>query len=237
MARRKVVRKGLGWVLGDGKLVNVWEDAWLSTSIPLRPFGPPKKNDINLKVNDLNTIRYYLPQYEDHIRKLFPSSFPCCDKLKWLPVKSGTYTTKSFYNITQQLPLPPSMPSPPKSSIGIQTCGTSKSPPNSRHYWGRSYLMPPLSDSLALKGLLDGSPCNRCGELETAAHLFIHCPYTARVCDLAPLRKRPINGVHTTVKLLLHASKDIIVLHCCFYRFYDPLGRLETALSLKKRLI
>lgn len=84
MAGREVLLKGLGWTVGDGSSINVWRDPWLSTDLPRLPFGPPKEDNRHLKVsallapdtNDWNSvvIQKHLPQYEDVIRKLIPSS-------------------------------------------------------------------------------------------------------------------------------------------------------------------
>ncbi|CAL9231928.1 unnamed protein product [Arabidopsis halleri] len=109
MDGREILKKGLGWVIGNGATVNVWGSPWLSTSIPLCPMGPPPLADLNLKVSDLlhpNTnvwnleaIRLHLPQYEEDIVKLVMSSSPKPDRLRWLPVKAGTYISKSGYNL------------------------------------------------------------------------------------------------------------------------------------------
>lgn len=109
MDGREILKKGLGWVIGNGATVNVWGSPWMSTSIPLCPMGPPPLADLNLKVSDLlhpNTnvwnleaIRLHLLQYEEDILKLVLSSTPKPDRLRWLSVKAGTYTSKSGYNL------------------------------------------------------------------------------------------------------------------------------------------
>ena len=84
LAGREVLKLGFGWTVGDGTSIHVWRDPWLSTSQPLRPFGPSGEVNRNLKVSallclvsnewNLAAIRLHLPQYEDIIRQLIPSS-------------------------------------------------------------------------------------------------------------------------------------------------------------------
>ncbi|CAH2070636.1 unnamed protein product [Thlaspi arvense] len=44
---------------------------------------------------NLEAIKTHLPQYEDTIRLLIPSSLKPPDSLVWLPAKSGNFTTKT----------------------------------------------------------------------------------------------------------------------------------------------
>ncbi|XP_010424774.1 PREDICTED: uncharacterized protein LOC104709936 [Camelina sativa] len=46
---RDLLTKGLGWAVGDGATINVWNDPWLSLSQPKRPFGPPTEATAELK--------------------------------------------------------------------------------------------------------------------------------------------------------------------------------------------
>lgn len=41
MAGREVLRQGLGWIVGNGDSIKVWDDDWLSTSSQARPMAPP----------------------------------------------------------------------------------------------------------------------------------------------------------------------------------------------------
>lgn len=94
LAGREVLKKGLGWVVGDGENIRVWSDPWLSCSKPLIPIGPVSKEDESLKVSDLlcpitNTwnvekIRHHLPQYEEFIMTIITSSAPLRDSQVWL---------------------------------------------------------------------------------------------------------------------------------------------------------
>ncbi|XP_013650648.1 uncharacterized protein LOC106355208 [Brassica napus] len=96
---RDLLRKNLGWLIGNGKEINIWNDPWLDLSKKKRPYGPAPEAFINLTVADLRTrqggewdlekIRLVLPQYEEDILSLKPSLSNAEDKLVWLGNRSG----------------------------------------------------------------------------------------------------------------------------------------------------
>ena len=104
---REVLRKGLGWIVGSGSSIRVWEEPWLSTEQPLSPMGPPIVDSVDLLVSDLMLpqtmewnvpfIREMLPQYEETIRKIITSSFHMQDEMIWVLDKTGIYSTKTAY--------------------------------------------------------------------------------------------------------------------------------------------
>lgn len=107
LAGRDLLKKGLGWVIGDGASVRVWGEHWLSPNQQIGPTGPPTREGQNLLVCDLfyqNTttwdvakLRRHLPQYETLIRKIVPSSLQMKDERVWLLSKNGQYSTKTGY--------------------------------------------------------------------------------------------------------------------------------------------
>ena len=108
---RDLLRKNLGWLIGNGKEINIWNDPWLDLSKKKRPYGPAPEAFINLTVADLRTrqggewdlekIRLVLPQYEEDILSLKPSLSNAEDKLVWLGNRSGRYPTKSVITLRQ----------------------------------------------------------------------------------------------------------------------------------------
>ena len=110
LAGRDVIRKGMGWSVGNGANIKVWRDNWLSTDRQLAPIGPPTAQNQDLKVKDLllpaaagwnvDEIRRHLPHHEEQIRKLIPCTDQE-DELVWLLEKSGSYSTKSGYALTK----------------------------------------------------------------------------------------------------------------------------------------
>lgn len=49
---RDLLLKQLGWMIGTGEEINIWDDPWLSHSEQLRPIGPSPENYTTLKVSD-----------------------------------------------------------------------------------------------------------------------------------------------------------------------------------------
>lgn len=52
IAGREILRKGIGWIVGSGTQIKVWDDPWLSTTTPLSPMGPPTQENQTLRVSD-----------------------------------------------------------------------------------------------------------------------------------------------------------------------------------------
>ena len=104
---RDLLAKNLGWVVGNGETINVWNDPWLSLTGQMRPMGPPSFQYLDTRVADiivpetgdwdLVKIRTIMPDFEEHILSIKPSLTGAPDKLVWLGTKSGTYSTKSGY--------------------------------------------------------------------------------------------------------------------------------------------
>ncbi|XP_010481118.1 PREDICTED: uncharacterized protein LOC104759954 [Camelina sativa] len=211
---REILRKGLGWTIGDGMDIDVWNNSWLSTSRPLTPIGPPNKDNASLKVKDLlcpstnewnvNAIRNHLPQYEDMIRKLITSTHRHRDSLAWLPEKSGVYSTKSGYAkaiLSESTSVSPSFNW--QSSIwNLQTAPKLKS-----FLWKVTNNALALGSNLAKRGIGSANLCKRCGILEDELHIFLLCPYAAKVLDLTPgLMKPTDNPLPTSICHLIKTA-------------------------------
>lgn len=80
LAGREVIRKGLGWAIGDERTVMLWGDKWMSSSQQLSPIETPTKEAQNLRVSNLmlpnasgcnvEKVKLYRPQYEVGIRNI-----------------------------------------------------------------------------------------------------------------------------------------------------------------------
>ena len=106
---RDLLMKGLGWVVGDGASIKIWEDSWLSLEKPLRPMGPATRETAELVVRDLiheetgewnrDLIQTILRHEEERILCLKPSIKGAPDILRWLGAKSGEYSVKTGYHV------------------------------------------------------------------------------------------------------------------------------------------
>lgn len=112
LAGRDILKKGIGWIVGNDNHINLWNDPWLSPTTPSRPIGPPNKEATKLLVSDLinqrtgqwdvKKIRTELRHHEEDIRKIILPTSKVEDKLRWLPDKNGKYTTKSGYVVAKK---------------------------------------------------------------------------------------------------------------------------------------
>lgn len=67
----EICNKGMQWITGDGKAINIWDDKWINNAEPLRSLiqGPLTRNGENLNLSsiiangaiNLNTISFDLP--------------------------------------------------------------------------------------------------------------------------------------------------------------------------------
>ncbi|CAL9240893.1 unnamed protein product, partial [Arabidopsis halleri] len=68
----------------------------------------------------------------------------------------------------------------------------------------------PVGLALAARGLEADTSCKRCGEVESAEHLFFNCPFARRAWELLPVNRLPILREPWSVKeLLVEARKGI----------------------------
>ncbi|KAG2249377.1 hypothetical protein Bca52824_089005 [Brassica carinata] len=143
----------------------------------------------------------------DRILQIVPSSFDKQDELVWLPNASGDYTSKSDYalarlstqsHITDQFPWRKSvwnLNTPPK----VQT-----------FLWRSMNGALPVGSVLLTRGLHAEAKCKRCGELETPLHLFLTCPFAARIWDRIPALFKPDASTITSVSNLLISNMRMI---------------------------
>ncbi|GMI85638.1 hypothetical protein like AT4G29090 [Hibiscus trionum] len=107
-ASRGLLEKGIGWIIGDGKSVNIWNDSW----VPGLPDGRIMVDSISTQfttVSDLideqglwkeGVIRMlFSPIQADQILKVLLASVPTPDSYSWRPDNSGIYSVKSGYKL------------------------------------------------------------------------------------------------------------------------------------------
>ncbi|KAG7536993.1 Zinc knuckle CX2CX4HX4C [Arabidopsis suecica] len=213
---REILKLGLGWSVGNGKNISVWSDSWISLSQPQKPLGPPTRLNKNLMVNelllpgsiewDVSAIRSHLPHYEETIRRLITSSSPLEDSLVWLPAKSGSYTTKTGYALA----------SSSQEATGIRDFNWNKSiwHISAAHkvksfLWKSANYSLALGSNLASRGLGVAKLCLRCGLVENELHLFLLCPYAAKVWELVPGLRKPNEATPLSMTQLIQAAREM----------------------------
>ncbi|WZZ92349.1 hypothetical protein YC2023_120928 [Brassica napus] len=214
---RDLLLKGLGWALGSGDSVGIWNEPWLSTATPISPIGPPTFENQSWTVSKLidpvskewniDIIRETLPHYEEEICSLFPSYFQLDDELMWLNSASGTYTTKSGYAVAKLW----------NGNASNQEFNWRKwvwqvqTTPKIRHFlWKANSKALPVGTLLESRGLATSPVCKRCGARETELHVLLHCPFAERVWELMPCLHKPSASTITSVaQLLQHCGRMI----------------------------
>ncbi|CAA7017075.1 unnamed protein product [Microthlaspi erraticum] len=217
LAGREVLRRGLGWVIGDGADIPVWNSSWLSTEKPVAPIGPPNENQTHLRVKDLlyqhssrwnlAAIRLHLPQYEDSIRKLIPNDFEMKDELVWLPEKSGVYSTKTGYALSKVNTAIPEVP----PFNWNQCIWNVKTLPKLKNFlWKMKTRALPVGETLAMRGIAVDNSCKRCGAMEDELHILLHCPFANRVWEQIAVLQKPDPSTTSSMSLLLQSNKRMI---------------------------
>ncbi|CAA7014090.1 unnamed protein product [Microthlaspi erraticum] len=192
IAGRDVLRQGLGWIVGIGEHIPLWSAPWLSTSEPRQPFGPPTEASQLLKLE---------------IRQLQLSSVPVKDSLRWLPVKSGRYSTKTGYALSKKI-LEPSFADGFNWQSNLWRVKTS--PKLKFFLWKASANALSVGAALILKGFDTDGRSGKCGALEDVLHVLLNCPFAQKVWHLAPVLFKPDRDSCTTVKLLLSNARRML---------------------------
>lgn len=214
---RDLLAKGLGWALGSGHTVNIWTEPWLSTSEPLAPIGPPTLASQQWKVSDLivpgtnewdrEKIRNTLPQYEEDICKLIPSSSILMDERAWLLNANGEYTTKYGYAVAKL-----NIGDPETQELNWKKCiWQVDTSPKIRHFlWKASSKALSTGVALEKRGIAVDPTCKRCGDRETELHVLLSCPYAERVWDLVPCLFKPnAQSIRSVAELLTQCHRMI----------------------------
>lgn len=98
---RDLLKKQLGWMIGAGIEINVWNDPWLSPTEQERPYGPAPEAYKDIKVSellrantrewDIEKLESILPFHKEQILKLRPSKRRDKDELVWLKNPSALH--------------------------------------------------------------------------------------------------------------------------------------------------
>lgn len=194
---RDLLIKNLGWLVGDGKSIQVWQDPWLSATTQERPMGPANELQLQLRVSDLmlqgtcdwdeEKILQCVPEYVEKIQCLKPSNTGAPDKLIWLGTKTGVYSTKSGYYSEVDKMLNGDV------GLGRRAFNWKKNvwelecaPKIKTFAWKLLKGALPVGERLTDRHIPVDPSCKRCGASESITHLFFQCPYARKVWRLTP---------------------------------------------------
>ncbi|XP_024009751.1 uncharacterized protein LOC112084866 [Eutrema salsugineum] len=196
---RDLLRDHLGWSIGNGKSVNVWSEAWLSSSSQLSPGGPAPKDSLNLMVSDLlnpttnswNTqkVQAHIPLVKDLVVQIKPSLHNADDVRIWLRDKSGVYTTKSGYYVALEKSTHYVDEHPLDWTSAIWNISTT--PKIKTFLWKAMSGALPVGVALAKRIPSINLECTRCHAPETPEHLLFLCPFAQEVWTHAPFKSAP----------------------------------------------
>ncbi|XP_013709689.1 uncharacterized protein LOC106413463 [Brassica napus] len=214
LAGRDILRRGLGWAVGNGEQINVWNAPWLSFKSPRQPIGPPPLESRSLMVSDLLCpltnkweivkIRRFLPQYEDTILQIKTSSTAAPDTLLWLPEKSGVYSTKTGYRVGMTSDKPLSLENSPVNWLS-HIWNVKTGPKLKDFLWRVVRKAIPVSSNLEKRGFPSFN-CKTCGASEDDLHVFLKCPLAEEVWNLVPTQHRPTSALPNVAELIKHGS-------------------------------
>ncbi|WZZ75662.1 hypothetical protein YC2023_087032 [Brassica napus] len=194
---RYLLKTNIGWAVGNGESIKVWDDNWMSFSGQARPMGPAPEDQLKLLVKDLllpdnggwdrEKIQQLLPFEEERILLIKPSKTGCQDKIIWLKSKDGVYSTKSGYWTAcerREMPVQVQQVPPFDWEKGIWKLNTD--PKIKLFIWKIFQGALPTSEALEARNINVEARCVRCGSPESINHLFFHCEFAQRVWGLAP---------------------------------------------------
>lgn len=194
---RDLLVKQLGWVIGTGEAINVWNDPWLSHSEQLRPYGPAPEALLSLKVADLidpvssewniQQIEAVLPIHKEQILRLRPSILKAPDDLVWLKNTTGEYSTRSGYLTLMEEEFR-TMPTNQTATFDwLSNVWNIKAAEKIKVFlWKSLHDALPVGEQFAIRNIPVSTVCTRCNVEESITHLFFSCPFAISVWKLAP---------------------------------------------------
>ncbi|CAL9224803.1 unnamed protein product, partial [Arabidopsis halleri] len=195
---RDLLKKRLGWAIGNGRAAKAWSEPWLSVSKVAQPMGPMPFEGKDLLVGeffehdsvewDQEKVLATFPNYAKEILAIKPSRFGAPDRRIWLASSDGNYTTKSGYAIARE---EKSVLEEQQENEGCnwleEVWRTKVSPKAKLFLWKALVGAIPTGMQLVSRGMHLDSSCLRCKEPESICHLLFNCSFVQQVWKLAPL--------------------------------------------------
>lgn len=194
---RDLLVQNLGWLVGNGQSISVWNDPWLNSRCQERPTGPPVESFKDLTVSelmvpescewDIRKIQLCAPDFEDKIVCIKPSQTGAPDKLIWLGTKSGDYSTRSgYYFAVDREETRETFPTENTFTWKKSVWGLDCAPKIKMFSWNLLKGAIPVGERLLERHVPIDACCKRCGESKSIAHLFFQCQFARDVWSLPP---------------------------------------------------
>lgn len=194
---RDLLLENMGWLVGNGKSIQIWQDPWLNTCRKERPMGPVRQDCVDLRVSalmqeescewDLQKIRLLLPDYEEVIQRLKPSQAGAPDKMAWLGTRTGEYSVKSGYYAAVDRDQTRAELVPGKNFDWKKNVWNLDVAPKVKLFaWKLLKKALPVGERLLERHIPLDPLCKQCGGLESITHLFLHCPFAQQAWSIAP---------------------------------------------------
>ncbi|CAL9230699.1 unnamed protein product [Arabidopsis halleri] len=195
---RDLLKKQLGWAIGNGKTVRAWCDPWLSSSCLSVPMGPMPSDGKAFLVAELfendsvnwnqEKVKETFPSWANDILAIKPSRFDAPDKRIWLATADGRYTTKSGYAVARGEQVNGVTPLESGGCNWIQEVWSIKASPKVKLFLWKSLVGAiPTGMQLVARGMHIDPACKKCNAPESICHLLFNCPFAKHVWQLAPL--------------------------------------------------
>lgn len=203
MVGRDAVASGTVWVVGDGRSIRPFSDAWL-TGEPNRRLGqqPITENQVGLLLEEWidpearswNEAAVREAVSEVEARQILQVPIPLIqrpDALRWPFERQGRVTARSAYHFIRQ-----QRGGGEDHMLRLQdgqlhqqnvweAIWSSKLPPKIKVFaWKLCSRALAVGEELARRGMQVSLMCHRCNQLETLEHMLWECPWVKRVWEL-----------------------------------------------------
>ena len=195
---RDLLTQHTGWAVGNGCSINIWDDAWLSQTSQVRPFGPAPEAWINTTVSDLfvpgtrewdaGKIQTILPHAEAAVRAIKPSRTGAPDKLIWLLTPNGEYSVRTGYAASRATREVEAEAQDMENRTDWRKCfwNLQTTPKIQLFVWKFFHGALPVGEQLRMRNIATEGKCKMCGMPESINHLFFDCRFV-QVWATAPI--------------------------------------------------
>lgn len=178
----ELIKTNSSWQIGNGTMVNFWNDTWLSRPIT-ELIGIPSTSELKATVSDFMVNgSWCIPQLltglfltlKDEIQQVVIPNFPAKDQLRWSSSSTGLLSFKdAFYFLS------PVGPQVPWCKLLWNSCIP---PSKSFILWRIMHHKMPTDENLWIRGCVVVSVCSLCGRAaESTCHLFLDCCFARRL--------------------------------------------------------